>query len=87
MGAFSKVEGEWERELDRLPERIETVEQALEAIEQLALNGYKQIKTAEDVSLERVSELYAKISVMRERLLNIAYLARYAKRILQQQRG
>jgi hypothetical protein len=87
MSAFSKIEEEWERELDRLPERIETVEQALDAIEQLALNGYKQIKTAEDVSLERIGELLAKISVMSERLINIVYLARLAKRILQQKRG
>lgn len=87
MGGFSKVEEEWERELDKLPGRIETVEQALDAIEQLALNGYKQIKAAEDVSMERIGELYGKISVMRERLLNIAYLARHAKRILQQQKG
>jgi len=87
MGGFSKVEEEWEGELDKLPGRIETVEQALDAIEQLALNGYKQIKSAEDVSMERIEELYGKISVMRERLLNIAYLARHAKRILQQQLG
>ena len=87
MGGFSKVEEEWEEELDKLPGRIETVEQALDAIEQLALNGYKQIKSAEDVSMERIEELYGKISVMRERLLNIAYLARHAKRILQQRRG
>ncbi len=87
MGGFSKVEEEWEGELDKLPGRIETVEQALDAIEQLALNGYKQIKAAEDVSMERIGELYGKISVMRERLLNIAYLARHAKRVLQQQKG
>jgi len=87
MSVFEKYEEEWEEELDKLPGRIGTVEQALDAIEQLALNGYKQIKSAEDVSLERVGELYAKISVMRERLLNIAYLARHAKRILQQQGG
>jgi hypothetical protein len=87
MGGFSKVEEEWEGELDKLPEKVETVEQALEVIEKLALNGYKQIKTAEDVSMERIGELYGKISVMRERLLNIAYLARHAKRVLQQQRG
>ena len=87
MGGFSRIEEEWERELDKLPEKVETVEQALEVIEKLALNGYKQIKSAEDVSLEKVGELYGKISVMRERLLNIAYLARHAKRILQQQLG
>jgi hypothetical protein len=87
MGGFSKVEEEWEGELDKLPEKVETVEQALEVIEKLALNGYKQIKAAEDVSMERIGELYGKISVMRERLLNIAYLARHAKRVLQQQRG
>jgi len=87
MGGFSKVEEEWEGELDKLQGRIETVEQALDAIEQLALNGYKQIKAAEDVSMERIGELYGKISVMRERLLNIAYLARFARQILQQQRG
>ncbi len=87
MGGFGKVEEEWEGELDKLPEKVETVEQALEVIEKLALNGYKQIKSAEDVSMERIGELYGKISVMRERLLNIAYLERHAKRILQQQRG
>ena len=88
MGGFSKVEEEWERELEELiPERVESVEQALEVIEKLALNGYKQIKAAEDVSMERIGELYGKISVMRERLLNIAYLARHAKRVLQQQLG
>jgi hypothetical protein len=87
MSVFEKYEEEWEEELDRLPERVETVEQALEVIEKLALDGYKQIKGAEDVSLERIGELLAKISVMRERLLNIAYLARHAKRILQQQKG
>ena len=86
MGGFSKVEEEWERELDKLPGRIETVEQALDAIEQLALNGYKQIKAAEDVSMERIGELYAKISVMRERLINIVYLARLARRILEQEK-
>jgi len=87
MGGFSKVEEEWEGELDKLQGRIETVEQALDAIEQLALNGYKQIKAAEDVSMERIGELYGKISVMRERLINIVYLARFARQILQQQLG
>ena len=88
MSVLEKYEEEWERELEELiPGRVESVEQALDAIEQLALNGYKQIKSADDVSLGNVGELLAKISVMRERLLNIAYLARHAKRILQQQRG
>jgi len=88
MGVFSKVEEEWERELEELiPGRVESVEQVLEVIERLALNGYKRIKNAEDVSLGKVGELLAEISVMRERLLNIAYLARHARRILQQQRG
>ncbi len=88
MGGFSKVEEEWEGELEELiPERVESVEQALEVIEKLALNGYKQIRGAEDVSMERIGELYGKISVMRERLLNIAYLARFARQILHQQLG
>jgi len=86
MNAFEEYERKWEEELKKLPGRIETVEEALDAIEQLALNGYKQIKTAEDVSLERVGELYAKISVMRERLINIVYLARLARRILEKER-
>ena len=86
MSVFEDYERKWKEELDRLPEKVETVEQALDAIEQLALNGYKQIKTAEDVSLERIVELYAKISVMRERLINIVYLARLARRILEQER-
>jgi hypothetical protein len=88
MSALEKYEEEWEEELEELiPGRVESVEQALEVIEKLALNGYKQIKSAEDVSMERIGELYGKISVMRERLLNIAYLARHAKRILQQRKG
>jgi hypothetical protein len=86
MNAFEEYERKWEEEINKLPGRIETVEQALDAIERIALNGYKQIKTAEDVSLERVGELYAKINVMRERLINIVYLARLARRILQQER-
>ncbi len=86
MSVFEEYERKWEEELDKLPEKIETVEQALDAIERIALNGYKQIKTAEDVSLERIGELYAKISIMRERLINIVYLARLARRILQQER-
>jgi len=86
MSVFEKYERKWEEELDKLPEKIETVEQALDAIERIALNGYKQIKSAEDVSMERIGELYGKISVMKERLLNIYYLARLARRILQQER-
>ena len=86
MSVFEKYERKWEEELDKPPEKIETVEQALDAIERIALNGYKQIKSAEDVSMERIGELYGKISVMKERLLNIYYLARLARRILQQER-
>ncbi|MCG2892607.1 MAG: hypothetical protein L7H00_03640 [Vulcanisaeta sp.] len=86
MSVFEEYERKWEEELDKLPEKIETVEQALDAIERIALNGYKQIKAAEDVSMERIGELYAKISIMRERLINIVYLARLARRILQQER-
>ena len=86
MNAFEEYERKWEEELNKLPEKVETAEQALDAIERIALNGYKQIKTAEDVSMERIGELYAKISVMRERLINIVYLARLARRILQQER-
>ena len=55
MNAFEEYERKWEEELNKLPGRIETVEQALDAIERIALNGYKQIKTAEDVSLRPVS--------------------------------
>ena len=58
MNAFEEYERKWEEELNKLPGRIETVEQALDAIERIALNGYKQIKTAEDVSLRPVSPTF-----------------------------
>jgi len=86
MSVFEEYERKWEEELNKLPKKVETVEQALDAIERIALNGYKQIKTAEDVSMENIDGVYAKINIMRERFINIVYLARLARRILQQER-
>jgi len=74
----------WEEEFKGLPEKFETLEDILDAIEELARRGYKQIKTAEDVSPERLGELYSKIYIMRLRLLAIMLLARKGKRKLQQ---
>jgi hypothetical protein len=74
----------WEEEFKGLPEKFETLEDILGAIEELARRGYKQIKTADDVSLERLGELYNKIYIMRLRLLAIMLLARKGKHKLQQ---
>jgi hypothetical protein len=74
----------WEEEFEGLPEKFETLEDILDTIEELARRGYKQIETAEDVSPERLGELYRKIYIMRLRLLAIMLLARKGKHKLQQ---
>jgi len=74
----------WEEEFKGLPEKFETLEDILIAIEELARRGYKQIETAEDVSPGRLGELYRKIYIMRLRLLAIMLLARKDKHKLQQ---
>ena len=74
----------WEEEFKGLPEKFETLEDILDTIEELARRGYKQIETAENVSPERLGELYNKIYIMRLRLLAIMLLARKGKHKLQQ---
>ena len=74
----------WMEEFKGLPEKFETLEDVLNVIEELARKGYRQIKTAEDVSPERLGELYRKIYMMRLRLLAIMLLARKGKHKLQQ---
>jgi uncharacterized protein Yka (UPF0111/DUF47 family) len=85
MNAFEKYERKWEEELNKLPEKVETVEQALDAIERIALNSYKDIMNIEVTSIVDVP-LYIKLFMIRERLLNIAHLVDIAKRILQEQK-
>jgi len=85
MNVFEKHERKWEEELNKLPEKVETIEQALDAIERIALNSYKDIMNIEVTSIVDIP-LYIKLFMIRERLLNIAHLVDIAKRILQEQK-
>ncbi|MDT7970556.1 MAG: hypothetical protein RQ842_08305 [Vulcanisaeta sp.] len=85
MNAFKKYERKREEELTKLPEKVETVEQALDAIERIALNSYKDIMNIEVTSIVDIP-LYIKLFMIRERLLNIAHLVDIAKHILQEQK-